>query len=99
MNAELESQRYIIQIDLPPAASSKTARVNVATLQRALAGTGIQLDPSYAPVCINPQQQRFVVRGLATTAAKQRAEKKLGPVVKFFADGRVQTLANGGKKA
>lgn len=95
MSAESEAQRYIIQIDLPSAAPTKQARVNIDTLQRALAGTGIELDSKYAPVCINPQRHRFVVRGLATTEAKQLAERKLGSEVKFFADGRVQPIANG----
>lgn len=97
MSAESASQRYIIQIDLPKAAPKKQARINIETLQRALAGTGIELDTGYAPVCINPQQHRFVVRGLATTKAKQLAERKLGADVKFFADARVQPTTNGRK--
>ncbi|MEK7726856.1 MAG: hypothetical protein AAB354_00515 [candidate division KSB1 bacterium] len=87
------AQRYLIQIDLAEAALQKNARVDLSVMQRLLDRTGIALDSKYAPVCINPQQRRFVVRGDATLEARHRAEELLGPDVKFFSDGRVQPLA------
>lgn len=99
MSTKLASERYLIQIDLGNAGTETRARVDLDTVQRVLAGTGIELDSSYAPVCINLQQQRFVVRGLATMAARLRAEKKLGSDVKFFSDGRVQPMRAGGKNS
>ena len=33
-------------------------------------GTAIELDESYGPICVNPKERRFVVRGFATGAAK-----------------------------
>ncbi|NUO78871.1 hypothetical protein HUU05_02260 [candidate division KSB1 bacterium] len=98
MNTKLASQSYLIQIDLAKAAEKKKARVNIDTLKRLLGGTGIELDPSYSPVCINPQQHRFVVRGEATSEARRRAEQRFGTDVKFFSDGRVQPITANGKK-
>jgi hypothetical protein len=95
MSTKPAAQRYLIQIDL---AEKPNARVDLSVLQRLLDRTGIELDAKYAPVCINPQQRRFVVRGEATLEARQRAEKKLGADVKFFSDSRVQPMA-GGKRA
>ncbi len=97
MNRSATVQRYLIQIDLTESAAKKNARVDLNTLQRLLDRTGIALDSKYAPVCINPRQRRFVVRGEATLEARHRAEQLLGSDVKFFSDGRVQPLANGKK--
>ena len=95
-------EQYLIQIDLdagdPSRAKSRgKIQVDVELLQRLLQGTGIELDAKYHPVRIHPQQQRFVVRGHGTAAAKQRAERMLGQGVKFFADGRVQAISAGTK--
>lgn len=90
MNMRPETQRYIIQIDLPNAAPKKNPRVDLNILKKIFKDTGIELDANYTPVLINPQQQRFVVRGEATAEGRQRAEHKLGTNVKFFSDGRVQ---------
>ena len=92
MKQHAEAQRYLIQIDLAESATQKNARVDLSLLQRLLDRTGIALDSKYAPVCINPQQRRFVVRGDATIEARHRAEQLLGHGVKFFADSRVQTM-------
>ncbi len=91
------AQRYLIQIDLAEAAMQKNTRVDLQVMQRLLDHTGIELDARYAPVCINPGQRRFVVRGDATLEARHRAEQQFGADVKFFADSRVQPLANGKK--
>jgi len=98
MKMPVAPQQYIIQIDFNSATRSArgnkgAAAVEVSQLQRLLSGTGIELDASYRPVCINPQQQRFVVRGQATPDAKKRAERKLGEGIKFFTDARAQTYA------
>ncbi len=99
MSTKPEAQRYIIQIDLPNAAQKKNARVDLDLLKHLLEDTGIELDSNYAPVLINPQQRRFVVRGEATAVGRQRAEQKLGTNVKFFSDGRVQSMTANRKKA
>ena len=89
------AQRYLIQIDLAEAALKKSPRVDLQAMQRLLDHTGIELDAKYAPICINPQQRRFVVRGAATLEARHRAEKTFGADVKFFSDNRVQPMAGG----
>ena len=92
MQQHAEAQRYLIHIDLAEVVAQNNARVDLSRLQRRLDRTGTALDPKYAPVCINPQQRRSVVRGDATIEARHRAEQLLGPGVKFFADSRVQTM-------
>lgn len=95
MKQHAEAQRYLIQIDLAEAAVAKNRRVDLQAMQRLLDHTGIELDAKYAPICINPQQRRFVVRGEATSEARDRAEKTFGADVKFFSDGRVQPMTGG----
>lgn len=92
MKKNADAQRYLIQIDLAETAVTKNRRVDLQAMQSLLDHTGIALDAKYAPVCINPQQRRFVVRGDATLEARHRAEQLLGHGVKFFADSRVQTM-------
>ena len=48
---------------------------------------GVQLDPSYGPINVNPKLGRHVVRGTATERAKTKAEKIKG--VRFFRDLRI----------
>ena len=70
--------RYIIQVDRPG------ERVDMATIRALLDSAGVTLDPNYGPVPINPQLGRYVVRGVASPDARQRAEQI--PGVCFFAD-------------
>lgn len=103
MKMSANPQQYIIQVDLPPATAAAsrgqpaTARpvkapVDLKMLQRLFDETGIKLDANYRPICVNSQQQRFVVRGRATPEARRAAERKLGGGVKFFSDGPVQAM-------
>ena len=97
MKTPAAPQQYIIQIDLAPNGelsirNSAAAPVDLKQLQRLLDETGITLDANYRPICVNPQQQRFVVRGRATPEARLRAERKLGNGVRFFSDGPVQAM-------
>ena len=92
MNASNAAQNYIIQLDLPNGRSKKSGRLDMKTVLRLFDGTGIELDANYGPILINPQERRFVVRGLATSESRQRAEQRLGKDVKFFSDGRVQPM-------
>jgi len=70
--------RYIIQVDRPG------ERVDMATIRALLDSAGVTLDPNYGPVPINPQLGRYVVRGVASPDARERAERI--PGVRFFAD-------------
>ena len=70
--------RYIIQVDRPG------ERVDMATIRALLDGVGVAVDPDYGPVPINPKLGRYVVRGVASPDARQRAEQI--PGVRFFAD-------------
>jgi hypothetical protein len=75
----MPSSRYIIQIDLPT-----TANQNLDALAEELTGTGVELDRSYRPVCINPKLGRYVMRGMASPEARHAAERISG--VQFFSD-------------
>ena len=70
--------RYIIQVDRPG------EQVDMATIRGLLDAVGVAVDPSYGPVPINPKLGRYVVRGVASPDARQRAEQI--PGVRFFAD-------------
>src|SRR5436309_16138105 len=70
--------RYIIQVDRPG------ERVDMATIRSLLDGVGVTVDPDYGPVPINRQLGRYVVRGVASPDARERAERI--PGVRFFAD-------------
>ena len=93
MSYDLSSARnYIIQIELSQS-NGLGKRVDINTVKRMLDGTGIELDSNYGPHCINPQQRRFVVRGVATNEARRLAEQRFGNEVKFFADSRVEAIS------
>ena len=72
----------IIQIDRPGRTLQMDEVVNL------LAGTGVELDPSYGPILVNPGLGRFVVRGSADAAARARAAAI--PGVTLFADARIK---------
>lgn len=57
-------------------------------IQALLKDTGVELDPAYGPICVNPQLGRYVVRGWASPQARAEAEKI--PGVKFYADTRIR---------
>ena len=73
---------FIIQIERP---GQTLAMDEVVSL---LAGTGVELDPSYGPILVNPKLGRFVVRGSADAAARERAAAI--PGVTLFADARIE---------
>jgi hypothetical protein len=70
--------RYIIQVDRPG------ERVDMAALRALLEAAGVAVDPDYGPVPVNPKLGRYVVRGVASPDARERAEQI--PGVRFFAD-------------
>src|SRR2546428_13503605 len=70
--------RYIIQVDRPG------EQVDMTTIRALLDGVGVAVDPGYGPVSINPKLGRYVVRGVASPDARERAEQI--PGVRFFAD-------------
>lgn len=72
---------FLIQIDRP------SQQLDMAAIQTLLEGTGVELDSTYGPVCINPKLGRFLVRGVATPEARARAEQI--PGIRFFADPRI----------
>src|SRR3989454_1877128 len=62
--------RYIIQVDRPG------ERVDMATIRSLLDGVGVTVDPDYGPVPINRQLGRYVVRGVASPDARERARSE-----------------------
>jgi hypothetical protein len=72
--------RYIIQVDRPG------EQIDMAGLRALLDGAGVELDPNYGPIPVDPELGRYVVRGRASPDARARAE--LIPGVRFFADAR-----------
>ena len=72
---------FIIQIDGRP------APLAMSDVLRLLRETGVEVDTEYGPIPVNPALGRFVVRGLADEAARERAEAI--PGVRLFADPRI----------
>lgn len=76
-----DTRRYVIQIERP------NETLDIGKAQTILDSTGVEIDTSYGPICVNPKRGRYVVRGLATPRAKSRAEKIEG--VTFYQDARI----------
>jgi hypothetical protein len=70
------ARQYMIQVE------REGERLDFGPISEILAGTGVELDPNYRPVPVNPALGRYVVRGRAADAARKRAE--LIPGVQFF---------------
>ncbi|MFN8558608.1 MAG: hypothetical protein U0531_15125 [Dehalococcoidia bacterium] len=85
MSASEASQTVLIQVDLPGAA------VDMAVVRALLGGAGVEIDPDYGPIPINPALGRYVVRGRGTAAARRAAERL--PGVRLFADARQRPVA------
>jgi hypothetical protein len=79
--------RFLIQLERPG------VRLAMADVEDALRDTGIELDPTYGPILVNPARGRYVVRGYATPEARARAEELEG--VQLFADARIEPVRNG----
>ncbi len=79
---EEELQQFMIQIERPD------QKLNMEGARQLLAPTGVELDPTYGPILVNPKLGRYVVRGKGTTGARAAAEKIGG--VQLFADVKIQ---------
>ncbi len=73
---------YVIQVERPG------ERIDMRAIRALLGGAGVELDPSYGPILIDPQRGRYVVRGVASPDARVSAERI--PGVRFFADTQQQ---------
>jgi len=73
------SRQYIIQIN--------ARNASLDALRSKLAKSGVDLDPEYGPINVNPVERNYVVRGWATPDARARAEKIEG--VTFFGDAKI----------
>src|SRR5439155_20286897 len=67
---------------------------DMAAIRALLDEAGVALDPDYGPISINPKVGRYVVRGLASTDARARAEQI--PGVRFFADALQEPASSRG---
>jgi len=76
-----QTQRYMIQVERP---QEKLDMQKIAALLEPL---DIRLDPDYGPINVNPKLGRYIVRGSATEAAREKAEQIEG--VRFFRDAKV----------
>ncbi len=71
----------MIQIERPK------RKVDLEAAQSILESSGVVIDTSYKPVCVNPKLGRYVLRGSATDEAKSKAERIKG--VQLFPDVKV----------
>lgn len=75
-------RNFIIQID------GRTGGLGMSDVLEMFRETGVEVDPEYGPIPVNPALGRYVVRGWADEAARGRAEAI--PGVRLFADPRIQ---------
>jgi hypothetical protein len=85
MGDKQPKQSFLIQVERPG------QQLDLSSIRKLLKGTGVQLDPNYGPICINPELGRFVVRGTATPEARAKAEQV--PGISFFSDARVMPMS------
>jgi hypothetical protein len=76
-----EKMQFMIQIERP------NQKLSMDGIHKLLAPTGLELDPDYGPIYVNPQRGRVVVRGKGTDKARAEAEKISG--IQLFRDQAV----------
>lgn len=81
MASDAAKRRYMLQIECPG------KRLDLPEISRILSDTGVELDPSYRPILVNPTLGRYVVRASADDQARKRAERI--PGVQFFGDLKI----------
>jgi hypothetical protein len=86
--ADKDRRQYLIQIEHKDKGNSAT----LDQLSEVLGKTGVELDPDYRPIQVNPALSRYVVRGWANKSARAKAEKIAG--VQFFSDLGIGPAAN-----
>lgn len=84
--ADLDRRQYLIQIE------RKGKSPTLHQISEVLEEAGVELDPDYGPIRVNPELPRYVVRGWANKSARAKAEKIAG--VRFFSDLGVGSVTN-----
>jgi hypothetical protein len=75
-------KNYIIQV------SGQPQTFSMSDAQSLLGSTGVVLDEGYGPISANRSVGLFILRGRASSKARQEAEK-LVPGIRFFGDPRI----------
>jgi hypothetical protein len=83
--ADTNRRQYLIQIE------HKGKSLTLNQISEVLEAAGVELDPGYGPIKVNPKLPRYVVRGWANKSARAKAEKIAG--VQFFSDLGVRSVA------
>ena len=78
------ARRFIIE------GSSPTGRAGLPTLIDRLKVAGVDVDPSYRPVLVDPKRHRYALRGEATPDARERAQ--LNDDLAFYADDPIEPV-------
>lgn len=77
-------EQFMIEIERPG------EKLDMSVIIKMLESTGVKLDTSYGPFCINPKLGRFLVRGEASPEAQERVKKI--PGVRLFRDTKIQPI-------
>lgn len=78
-------ERCIIQVD------RQGQKLDMSSIHALLEGTGVELDPSYGPILINPKIGRYVVRGMVSPEARMKIGQIAG--VRLFADPQQKLMS------
>lgn len=73
--------QFIIQIEKP------NSKLDLKDIKEILNDSGVQLDDTYGPYCVNPKLGRYVVKGTANTEAQNKLRNI--PGVKIFSDKKI----------
>jgi hypothetical protein len=76
-------EQVIIQVEKPG-----QKKLDMPSISKLLDDTGIKVDPSYGPFCVNPKLGHFVLRGFGTVDAQEKAKKNI-PGLTVFRDKRI----------
>jgi hypothetical protein len=82
--ADPDRRQYLIQIE------RKGKSPTLKQISEVLEVAGVELDPEYGPIKVNPKLPRYVVRGWANKSARAKAGKIAG--VQFFSDLGVRSV-------
>jgi hypothetical protein len=74
--------RYLIQVDRPG------QNLRIEDVKKMLEKTGLTVDETYAPVLIDRNLGRYVVRGSGTPQSSEKAKQIQG--VRIFNDSRIE---------
>jgi hypothetical protein len=77
------SDRFMIEIERP------CEKLDMNEISSLLKKSGVRVDPTYGPFCINPRQGKYVIRGFGDVEVQEKLIKI--PGITIFPDQKVKS--------